>query len=214
MRRGDRTGGDDADANDICGAAWHTGPGPPNTLRGQDMTVRHPALLSSNTVTKLALVFAALCVAVAATDCEAKGIKVKIPRGVGLHGKPSYGPDVLKPDQLEQCLRLERDINSGADTLDATEQALNAKTQTVDQLGKDLNRSQLNMDRTSQLAIDLHNSKVSRYNKLVREYRYEEKDFNERVRIHNANIDQFNTGCANKKYYEIDMKAAREKVGS
>lgn len=160
------------------------------------------------------LIVNAIGLAIIGTDSEAKGIKVKIPRGVGLHGRPIYGPDVLKPEQLEQCLRIEKDVGQSADFLDATELTLKAKAESIDQLGKELDRSTVSLERTNQSAINIHNAKVGQYNKMVEEYRSQEQAYNDRVRLHNASIDQFNASCANKKYYESDMKTAREKVGS
>jgi hypothetical protein len=139
-------------------------------------------------------------------------IKVRL-RGVGLPGRGSYGPGVLKLDELEQCVKSEKDINVGSDSLDKTEIALKARTDEIERLDQEIDRSAAQMDRTSQVAINNHNAKVQRHQALVRDYNMQIASFNSRADNHNAQIGQFNSNCANKKYYESDMQTVRSRVG-
>lgn len=141
-------------------------------------------------------------------------VKVRF-RGVGLPGRGNYSsPDVLKPDQLEQCVQSEKDINTSSDTLDSTEVALDKLSTEIERLGQEIDRSAAQLDRTSQAAVDGHNAKVQRYQAMVKDYKARIVGFNSRAEAHNAQLAQFNTNCANKKYYESDMQAVRSRIRS
>lgn len=139
--------------------------------------------------------------------------KVRL-RGVGLPGRGSYGPDVLKLDELERCVRTEKDINAGSDTIDKAEIALKGRSDAIEQLNREIDRSAAQIDRTSQATINNHNAKVQRYQALVKDYNVQIASFNSRADAHNAQIKQFNANCANKKYYESDMQTVRSRTGS
>lgn len=147
-----------------------------------------------------------------AANAQAR-VKVRL-RGAGLPGRGSYGPDVLKLDELEQCVKSEKDINASSDTLDAAEVALRKRTSEIERLDQEIDRSAAQLDRTDQAAINNHNAKVQKYQTLVKDYNAQIASFNSRADTYNAQLRQFNSNCANKKYYESDMQAVRSRTGS
>ena len=140
-------------------------------------------------------------------------IKVRF-RAIGLPGQGNYSsPDVLKPDQLERCVKTEKEINASSDTLDSVEAALSKQASDIERIGPEIDRSAAQLDRTSQTAVDTHNAKVQRYQATIKDYNAQIAAFNSRADRHNAQLTEFNSTCANKKYYESDMQAVRARIG-
>ncbi|MFO0519462.1 MAG: hypothetical protein ACK515_03430 [bacterium] len=93
-------------------------------------------------------------------------------------GARAAGP-TLSRSELQSCVQLERSINERATAIDLEEASLKAAEQRVDPY--------------SRRSVDEYNERVTRFNAS-----------SEAV---NAQIDQFNRICAQRPYYEADMRA-------
>ena len=113
--------------------------------------------------------------------------------GQGMRGAAQqYGSGVLTRDALESCVRLEDQIN---------------------RLAAEIRRSELSVDRYSQLSIDKHNKLVHKYNINLENHRRTIKEFNSQLDLSNKEINVFNETCANKSFYERDMKYVEGIIG-
>jgi hypothetical protein len=130
-----------------------------------------------------------------------------------MSGRGSYGPGVLTQDQLEQCIRLERDINTRADSVDAEEAALNARQAEIERLGMEIDLRAGRVDRYSQVSVDNYNRLVMQHRSKVGDFNARLPAFNARVEAHNAQVGEFNAICAQRRYYQSDMQAVRSKLG-
>lgn len=99
-------------------------------------------------------------------------------------GAKSSGP-TLSRTQLQECVAQERRINSAMEKLDRDEASIEQQESTV--------------NRYSQKSVDSFNASVNR--------------FNANGAAANAQVDTFNTSCANRAYYESDMRAVETALG-
>lgn len=139
-------------------------------------------------------------------------VKVQL-RAAGLPGSGSYGPDILKPDELEQCVRSGKDINANSDALETAEAALKTQSSEIVRLNQEIERNARQLDRTNQSIVDSHNANVQRYQTLIKDHNAHIATFNSRTYNHNVQIQKFSASCADKKYYESDRQAVRSRTG-
>ncbi len=140
-------------------------------------------------------------------------VKVQL-RAAGLPGSGSYGPDILKPEELEQCVKSARDINANSDALETAEAAVKMQTSEIGRLNQEIERNSRQLDRTNQSIVDSHNANVQRYQTLIKDHNAQISTFNSRTYNHNVQIQKFTANCADKKYYESDRQAVRSRTGS
>ena len=141
-----------------------------------------------------------------------RGGRVRFRAG-GLPGRGAYGPNVLDQDKLERCLRLEGEINAGAETVDAEEAALNARKAEIERLSREIDLRAARVDQYSQVSVDGYNRLVEQHRSMAGEFNARLSAFNTRVEAHNARVADFNSLCAERYYYEADMRAARSRLG-
>ena len=139
------------------------------------------------TINRRALLGALLPVAatialVVPTSAEARR-RVRM-SGRGLpSGARHNGPTLSRPE-LSSCVRQERSINDRFATLEREETELKA--------------AELRVDSYSQRSVDDFNERVNRFNSS-----------GEAV---NAKISSFNQSCANRAYYDSDMRAVESEL--
>lgn len=136
----------------------------------------------------VSILLAASALISVALDAAAKGPKPARSRlylGPGMThqlGQPVPANALSRPE-LKWCVDKQGSIAS-AEAAVATEEA--------------------NLDARAQAVDSYSQSSVSAYNALV-------DAFNARVRVHNVNIDDWNSRCAERPYYVSDMNAVRGK---
>lgn len=101
--------------------------------------------------------------------------------GRGISAGTRHSGPTLSQAQLKQCVISERSINSAMDRLDHDEAYIN--------------QQQAHVNQYSQQSVD-------RFNALV-------EKFNAEGARANAQVDSFNSTCANRAYYESDMRAVQ-----
>lgn len=153
------------------------------------------------------LIAALLVPSIAAADASGRL------REVGLPGSGAYGPGILKPDELEQCLKAEREIQAATDTLKTTETSLKRQSDEAEKLAREIGGDASQLTRTNQAAVDGHNAKVQRFQTLVTSLKDEITAFNARTNSHNVRVQQFTSTCADKNYYDSDRRALRARFG-
>jgi Skp family chaperone for outer membrane proteins len=134
-------------------------------------------------------------------------------RAVGLPGAGTYGYGILKPDELEQCLKAEKEIQAASAMLKTTESALKRQSDEVEKLARELSGGASQLVRTSQAAVDSYNAKVQRFQTLVAPIKDEITAFNARTNSHNVRVQQFIGSCAEKDFYDSDRRALRARYG-
>lgn len=134
--------------------------------------------------------------------------------GQGMRGAAQqYGSGVLTRDALESCVRLERAIEQRRAELDVSEIEVRRSEDQINRLAAEIRRSELSVDRYSQLSIDKHNKLVHKYNINLENHRRTIKEFNSQLDLSNKEINVFNETCANKSFYERDMKYVEGIIG-
>lgn len=161
-------------------------------------------------------VIATFTFAVLIGDVHARGIRIHwgaaVARGMAHAGSRTYGQDVLNQDQLEKCLKIERCININADKIEFESENLKQLERDLNDFSNNLKRQYLLVDRYNSSSVDFYNNSVAKQKMMVADYNSRILPNNTLVQNHNKNIDDFNSSCANKKYYEVDMQAARQSV--
>ena len=105
--------------------------------------------------------------------------------GRGLANGVRYNGPNLSRSELASCVRQERSINERFAALDREE--------------VDLKAAEARVDVYSQKSVDSFNQRVDR--------------FNGDGQAANAQVNSFNQACANRAYYEADMRAVETELG-
>ncbi len=105
--------------------------------------------------------------------------------GRGLPAGARYSGPTLSRSELNSCVRQERSINERFASLDRDE--------------SELEGAQLRVDSYSQRSVDDFNERVAR--------------FNSNGQAANAQVGNFNQLCANRAYYDSDMRAVESELG-
>lgn len=105
--------------------------------------------------------------------------------GRGLAPGVRYAGPTLSQPELRACLQQERSINDAVLALDREEQ--------------DLASAGARVNEYSQRSVDDYNRRV--------------ETFNARAQEANAMVARFNQYCANRAYYESDMRSVESELG-
>lgn len=125
-----------------------------------------------------------------------------------------YDENTLKPEDITRCLRTDQAIVRQEKQLaDYEKTLLDFKTE-IEDLAADLDERRKQIDGSDPKAVDAYNKRVDRHRAMIE--RYNDKFLptlaDRRTKL-NASIDQYNTGCADKSYFEEDWLAAVEALG-
>ena len=106
--------------------------------------------------------------------------------GRGLPTGARYNEPTLSRSELNSCVRQERSINGRFAVLEREE--------------ADLKAAELRVDSYSQRSVDDFNQRAAR--------------FNSDGEAANTQVSSFNQACANRAYYESDMRAVESELAS
>lgn len=159
-------------------------------------------------------VLAALLIAAIATPqiAEAKKLRFGGVRSAA-NGVKTYGYRdgvyTMKIEELVSCLRTESALDDASRQIDRDEIELKVLSNGLETSLSKINRSELTLDRYSQVSIDQHNQ-------LIDQFEAQRGHLNSRVDAFNANIDllkgsleAWNEECSGKFYYEDDFLRAQ-----
>jgi hypothetical protein len=147
-----------------------------------------------------------------ATWAEARRSRVRM-RG-GLPGHGPYTGATLTPSELERCVRSENAINDSADIIDLDETAITYSSAEIDRVSGLIDQRATSLNRYSQRDVDDYNRLVAQQRAMVQRHNALLPAFNSKVERHNVEVDQFNRTCAERRYYESDMRAVLARIGS
>jgi hypothetical protein len=124
------------------------------------------------------------------------------------NGARHKGP-VLTRDQLRQCVAEQDAINVLGDDADKLQASLAESEASINRLEAQINAQEPLVDRYSQESVDSFNTLIDRHKRLVSAHNGNLPSANARVEQVNAAVQRFNAKCADRVYYESDMRAVR-----
>lgn len=168
------------------------------------------------------LLLTAFCVTLLPSPVDARrGIKF----GGGsraIDGIKRYGADTLTVSQLKDCLKLEAKFDATAEKINAEQPGLDERKNELKEISAKISElrefleSNKDAEFTSQGQVDAYNAKARTFNQLIDEYnkkldtyKVDEENHNVKIDTHNEVVNQFQSECAGKRYYEDDMVAAK-----
>lgn len=172
------------------------------------------------------LFFLVLCLILPSNQVEARkglGSLFELGRGAkAINGVKHYNSGTLTVEQLRSCLLLEKkvddseyDLSSKLSLIEIQEQKLKNLEREMSTLKAYLDVNQ-NAEFYSQQQVDEFNLKVEKYNQFIPVYNIDldnyktlESDYNSVVGQHNKFVNDFQTSCAGKLYYEDDLVSAK-----
>jgi hypothetical protein len=131
--------------------------------------------------------------------------------GGGMVGSRNYSVGTLTVEELEVCVKAERQIEAYESRIDGSE--LEKLQRQLDDLSREVNLSASTVDNFSQASVDSHNALVDEYNSTLEKARALQADYNSSVDSLNFLVDDFNLKCANKRYYDADMQTVIDRIG-
>lgn len=117
-------------------------------------------------------------------DVESTGSGSRVRFGRGLNKDSKYDGQTLSRSELMTCVYAQERIDDAFKKLAEQEHQMTVAETKMDSRNQD---------------------SVERFNDLVREY-------NEKGQRENAEVEKFNSTCANRAYYESDMQAVRKEI--
>lgn len=125
-----------------------------------------------------------------------------------------YDEDTLKPEDITACLKTDQDIVRQEQQLADYEQTLVDFKADIEKLAADLDKRRKQIDGSDAKAVDVYNKRVDRHRAMIDRYNQKFLPTLSERRINlNTAIDQYNTNCADKAYFEEDWLAAVEALG-
>jgi septal ring factor EnvC (AmiA/AmiB activator) len=125
-----------------------------------------------------------------------------------------YDENTLKPEDITACLQTDQDIVRQEQQLVDYEQTLSDFKADIEKLAADMDRRRKQIDGSDAKAVDVYNKRVDRHRAMID--RYNQKflpTLAERRGKLNDSIDAYNSGCADKSYFEEDWLASVAELG-
>lgn len=126
-------------------------------------------------------------------------------------GLRSYSAGTLTVEELEACVKAERQIEAEESIIDVSE--LDKLERRLDDLSREVSISNSTVDNFSQSSVDNHNALVYEYNSTLEKARALQAQYNSSVDSLNVLVDDFNLKCGNKSYYDADMQTVIDRIG-
>lgn len=125
-----------------------------------------------------------------------------------------YDENTLKPEDITACLKTDQDIVRQEQKLGDYELTLADFKADIEKLAADMDKRRKQIDGSDAKAVDAYNKRVDRHRSMID--RYNQKFLptlaERRARL-NTSIDQYNSNCADKSYFEEDWLAAVQQLG-
>ncbi|MDH5755815.1 MAG: hypothetical protein OEZ55_04010 [Nitrospinota bacterium] len=157
----------------------------------------------------LFLKFAALVMAIMAFSPQAPAFGQK---QIETLEKKIYKENILRPEEIKDCVILERDIQKVESLLKKERELLVAEEKGI----------AMNRDEILELKKNLNlqdGEEVQNFNKRIKEFNSRREQYNASAGAYSEKADKltvmnekYNTQCASKTYYEEDYKATLKKL--
>lgn len=167
-----------------------------------------------------------VCLTLAAPQVEARkgfGSLFKLGRGAkAINGTKEYSNNTLTVDQLRVCLQLDQKAVESEKRLSSEKIPMERSQKKLKQLEYEVSSSESDLELIkntglySQDQIDRFNGKADSFNGLISQYNEElkwyvttESSYNSIVESHNKIVNDSQSNCAGKRYYEDDLIALK-----
>jgi hypothetical protein len=124
----------------------------------------------------------------------------------------TYGPDVLTPQQLEQCVLRAKVLDENSVAVESEVESTKAVANRAKILKAQLEMMNGMVDTSSALEVANYNRRVDEFNSLVHVYDTAFEAYKIKEVSFNASVSEYNSSCT-KKYYIDDMQTVKSKLG-
>lgn len=153
-----------------------------------------------------------LVVLLVGTTADARRGFASSARGLRAASVKTYGPSVLTPKLLEDCLRVDARLNSLDRRLKNEQQGINREKSSLTLALQLLDKDRSRLDRTNKYEVETFNRRVSALNNRGMTLDAQIDRFNAVVEEQRQLVARFDTTCVGKQYYEDDLQAAKKKL--
>jgi hypothetical protein len=133
-------------------------------------------------------------------------------QGVALPERGPYGAGAMTQADLERCVMLEREINSGADAIEAEGAAIGARKAKLGRQSRAVAGRAARADLDDEATVQRHNRSVQRQRSAANDFDARLPAFNARADRHEARVADFNAGCAGNRYHQDGMRTVRARL--
>lgn len=124
-----------------------------------------------------------------------------------------YGPNVLGPTELVQCLKTQSWIEQSSSKLSLSHAALESVTLRLETQHKHLQAAQRAVNFDSEQSVSAFNANNTKFLTATEQYYALAEAFNAAVDSFNTTVKPFNSTCGGKSYYLDDYASAAAKAG-
>lgn len=121
------------------------------------------------------------------------------------------GEGALTPEMIEQCIRLNMDVDSSYAAIGKAKEQFDALNRQLTEEGERLKAAKDTVNSSESRAE--YDSKVSEYNRRLPELDEQLKRYKQLVKSYQEKSDKFDRECNGQPYYEDDYAAMVKKLG-
>ena len=136
------------------------------------------------------------------------------PSGDGLgpaFSQKTYGPDVLTPAQLENCMASAIVLDQRIAQLGEHSRDIDREKAAVEAVQASLFADEAKVDRRSRTQVDSFNRRLAALHDRIDRYNADVRSYLAAAHAHNEKVDSYKSECT-KKYYVEDMEAVKSKL--
>ncbi|MDH4183284.1 MAG: hypothetical protein OEV92_03610 [Nitrospinota bacterium] len=152
------------------------------------------------------LAFAFLLIDGAPADAKGMGGVIKA------LGNKIYNEKTLRPEELKNCLVMEKKIKLQADELAKARGKLDEEKAKIEMENKRIQEKKKKLDRKNAADVRDFNKAVADLNKRIDKHGAAAKKYNESAQGQREMAKRYNTECSSKSYYDSDMKEAQKSL--
>jgi len=128
-------------------------------------------------------------------------------RSRGLPAGAVHRGPVLSRAQLSECVAQQKAIDNDGTEVDRLQAEINQSEVALNARELSINRREAMVDHYSQQSVDNFNRLIDQHRREVERHNAMLGRASERIDQVNAAVQRFNTQCADRAYYESDMRA-------
>lgn len=156
---------------------------------------------------RLIAVSGAGCLALAFATVPATAQNKSAMRGLPKGAKTDE--PALTRDQLRQCLRLEKELETDGPDVRRQQALIHAESARIEKLGAELDEWRKTADAANQVEVDSFNRLVEEQKAIVSAHNAQLPDYNARLARIKAVGTEHDSSCARRMYYDKDMDAIK-----
>lgn len=140
--------------------------------------------------------------------------RYKLRLGRGLRGgTKNYNSSILTQQEIEDCLTMHAHNEQVTNQVAFSEKVMSDRAAALSNLQNELELRRGTVNSYSQAEVDRFNADIAEFEQQRVAYNEAIQGYNDLVQSANQILSDFNARCANKQYYEDDMRAAEISVG-